>query len=584
MTDGIVRVPAERAEEYRRRGWWRPELVTDVALAASAAHPDRCAVVDGGDRLTYGELATAVDTAAARLRGLGIGRGDHVLVQLPNGLEYVVTTLALIRLGAPPVVALPALREHELDHVLSVTKPVALAVPRRSRRFDHLAMAERLRERHPGIRTLLVTREDRSTAEPDVPVRTDAPTPAGLADLTALALGGVLPGVEAPDHGPHPASDDAAGDTPEPPSPRDNALFLLSSGTTGPPKAIPRPHEAFGHVIDSAAEVSGLTESSVYLAVMPASHSFVLGHPGILGTLSRGGRIVLDSPDDPRRTLALVEREGVTHCALAPAVLLQWLAAAEEGTEEGSYDLTSLQVLQIGGARLDATTARRVRERLGCRVQQVYGMSEGLLNFTRLDDPDAVVDETQGRPSAPGDTLLVVDESGREVGPGETGELLTRGPSVLSGYYGEDEGNARAFTADGYYRTGDLVRLHPSGNLVVAGRVKDVINRGGEKIPADELEAVVLTHPGVRAAAAVAMPHPLYGEAVCLFAVGTEDGLPALRVLRRHLEDKGLARYKLPERLVPVEALPLAGVGKVNKVALRAEAARLVAADRAARS
>ncbi|MFI7412539.1 (2,3-dihydroxybenzoyl)adenylate synthase [Streptomyces sp. NPDC049627] len=570
MTDGIVRVPGERAEEYRRRGWWRPRLITDLALGGSRAYPDRCAVIEGDRRLTYGELAAAADAAASRLHRLGIGRGDHVLVQLPNSLEYVVTVLALIRLGAPPVVALPALREHELDHVLSVTRPVALAVPRRSRRFDHLAMAERLKERHPGIRTLLVSREDRSTADEDLAARE------GLADLTTLALGGVLPGVAAPD----PGRLHASGDAPEPPRPQDNALFLLSSGTTGPPKAIPRPHEAFGHVISSAAEVSGLTETSVYLAVMPASHSFVFGHPGILGTLSRGGRIVLDSPDDPRRTLAIVEREGVTHCALAPAVLLQWLAVAEAG----EHDLTSLRVLQIGGARLDATTARRVREQLGCQVQQVYGMSEGLLNFTRLDDPDAVVDETQGRPSAAGDELLVIDESGHEVGPGETGELLARGPGVLAGYYGEDEGNARSFTADGYYRTGDLVRRHPSGNLVVAGRVKDVINRGGEKIPADELEAVVLTHPGVRAVAAVAMPHPLYGEAVCLFVVGAGDGVPTLRELRRHLEDKGLARYKLPERLVPVQALPLAGVGKVNKVALRTEAARLVAAGRAARS
>lgn len=569
MTDGIIRVSSERAEEYRRRGWWQPRLVTDVALGSSPAYPDRCAVVDADRRLTYSQLVAAVDTAASRLRRLGIGRGDSVLVQLPNSLEYVITTLALIRLGAPPVVALPALREHELDHILNVTRPVAMAVPLRSRRFDHLAMAERLRERHPGIRMLLVTRRDPAGADEVVPVGAD------VADLTSLTLGGVLPGVDTPGKPLH-----AADDAPEPPGPRDNALFLLSSGTTGPPKAIPRPHEAFGHVIRSAAEVSGLSESSVYLAAMPASHSFVLGHPGILGTLSRGGRIVLDSPDDPRRTLALVERERVTHCALAPALLLQWLAAAEAG----EFDLTSLQVLQVGGARLDATTARRVREELGCRVQQVYGMSEGLLNFTRLGDPDDVVDETQGRPSAAGDELLVVDESGRAVGPGETGELLTRGPSVLAGYYGEDETNARSFTADGHYRTGDLVRLHPSGNLVVAGRLKDVINRGGEKIPADELEAVVLTHPGVRSAAAVAMPHPLYGEAVCLFVVGVEEGAPALRELRRHLEGRGLARYKLPERLVPVEALPLAGVGKVDKVALRAEAARLVAAERPARS
>jgi 2,3-dihydroxybenzoate-AMP ligase len=563
VIDGMVRVPEDLAATYRRHGWWRPLLVTDTALGAATSSPDRCAVVDGERRLSYSQLAAAVDAMASRLRRLGISPGDHVLVQLPNNLEFVVTVLALIRLGAPPVLTLPALREHELDHIIRVTRPVSMAVPRRSRRFDHLAMAERLRQRHPSIRTLLVSYE-----EHDETPRVDHD---GLVDLTTLALGGASPDLQPPEW----LSPD---DAPEPPAPQENALFLLSSGTTGQPKAIPRTHEALGHVVRSAAEVSGLTESSVYLAVLPASHSFAFCHPGILGALSCGGRIVLDSPDDPRRTLALIERERVTHCALAPAVILQWLANAERC----AYDLTSLQVLQVGGARLDTTTARRARDQLDCRIQQVYGMSEGLLSFTRLTDPDVVVEETQGRPSAAGDELRIVDESGREVDTGEIGELLTRGPSVLAGYFREDEVNARSFTTNGFYRTGDLVRLHPSGNLVVAGRVKDVINRGGEKIPADELEAVVLTHPGIRAAAAVAMPHPLYGEAVCLYVVEADEEAPTLRELRRYLQDRGLANYKLPERLVPVEALPLAGVGKVNKVTLRARIAHLVEAERTA--
>ncbi|MFF9203913.1 hypothetical protein ACF1AE_19185 [Streptomyces sp. NPDC014986] len=147
------------------------------------------------------------------------------------------------------------------------------------------------------------------------------------------------------------------------------------------------------------------------------------------------------------------------------------------------------------------------------------------------------------------------------------GELLVRGPGVITEYHGGAA--AASFTPDGFYRTGDLVRRHESGNLVVAGRVKDVINCGGEKIPADELEALVLAHPGVRAAAAVAMPHRVLGEAVCLYVVGGNEGAPSLPELRRYLEDSGLARFKLPERLVEVPALPLTAVGKTDKVRLR---------------
>ncbi|WP_243795385.1 (2,3-dihydroxybenzoyl)adenylate synthase [Saccharopolyspora gloriosae] len=532
-------VPISRKAAYRAAGWWRPELLDDLVL--SGHQRSAPALTEGSRSVSRGELADTATACASGLRRLGVGAGDTAIVQLPNEIGMLVLVLGLLRVGALPVLTLPALREHELDPVLAALRPTIMAVPRRQRRFDHLAMARGLRQRHACVRNLVVS------GGGDLPDEVD---------LEALWA--------------EPARSPATRRR----SPSDVALHLLSSGTTGAPKPIPRTHEAFGHVIRHAAEVSCLDESSVYLAALPATHSFAFGHPGVLGTLASGGRVVLAGPDDPAAALRLVATEGVTHCALAPAVLLRWLQAAERD----EYDTSSLRVLQVGGSRLSETTAERAHALLGGRVQQVYGMSEGLLNFTRLDDPAEMIVGTQGRPSSPADETLVVDERGESVPTGETGELLARGPGVIAGYHAG--ASAASFTADGFYRTGDLVKMDPAGNFIVMGRVKDVINRGGEKIPADELEALVVRHPSIRSAAAVAMPHAVLGEAVCLYAVSaTDDGGVDLRALRMFLEQHGLARFKLPERLVEIDALPLTGVGKVDKVALRADIADRLAQE-----
>jgi len=542
--------PAHAARAYRHSGWWRPEFLDDLVLGGHA--PDAPALRDAGRALTRAELRRAVAGCAHRLRALGVAPGDAVITQLTNGIPLFVLVLALVRIGARPVLTPPQLREHELDPVIAAVRPTVLAMPRAQRRFDHLALARRLKERHASVRMLLVAAgadaADRAADRADEFDLDELWTGAGPADLEDV-------GAEAGR------------------SPSDVALYLLSSGTTGAPKPIPRTHEAFGHVIRTSARVSGLDEDSVYLAVLPATHSFAFSHPGVLGTLCRGGRAVLAGPDDPAEALRLIAAERVTHCALSPAVLLRWLQAARQG----GFDTSSLAVIQVGGARLDPATAGQAHAVLGGRIQQVYGMSEGLLNFTRLDDPPEVIAGTQGRPASPGDETLVVDPDGVPVAAGAVGELITRGPSVITAYHG---GAAPAsFTADGYYRTGDLVRREASGNFVVMGRVKDVINRGGEKIPADELEALVLQHPGVGAAAAVAMPHAVLGEAVCLYLVPSGDAPVDLRGLRRFLTDRGLAAFKLPERLVEVDALPLVGVGKVDKVELRRDIARRLAAE-----
>ncbi|GEL17256.1 AMP-binding protein [Pseudonocardia asaccharolytica] len=301
---------------------------------------------------------------------------------------------------------------------------------------------------------------------------------------------------------------------------------------------------------------------------LPAGHNFPLACPGILGALLAGGRVVMLGSPEPTRAFATIAAEGVTHTAVVPAVAGRWLEhAAAHGPPE------PLQVLQVGGARLADELAHKVRPVLGAQLQQVFGMAEGLLNYTRLDDPDDVVCTTQGRPLSPADGVRLVDEHDRDVPDSEPGSLLTRGPYTPRGYYRAPEQNARAFTAEGWYRSGDICRRTPDGNLVVEGRDKDLINRGGEKISAEEVENLVYQLPQVSQVAAVAMPDPELGERVCVYVVARLGATVTLDEIRGSMRAAGAARYKLPEHLVLVDELPVTTVGKIDKKALRADVA-----------
>ena len=530
-------------DRYRSEGWWRTERLDDVVLRHASREGDRLAV-RGSRPMSHAGLASAVDAATVRLTDLGLRAPHPVLVQLPNSVELLVLTLALMRMGCPPVLAHPALRQHELAPVVADLAPVAAAVPGRTALTDHPAMVRMLRRhsRAPALGTTLVLG--------------GAGAPGSGSD-GVVRLEEVLRPSTSPSGG---RVYSTAAD--------DIAVYFLSSGTTGPPKPIPRTHEALGSVMRHAAAVAGLGPRSVYLAALPATHSFTFAHPGILGTLARGGAVVLAESGEAELVLELAESEGATHCALVPALLSQLLTLAPRTHRPPAPGL----VLHVGGARLDPATARRVPAELGWRLQQVYGMSEGLLCFTRLDDPDEVVFTTQGRPVVPGDELLVVGADGRPVPEGEQGELWTRGPSTITGYAGRAARETGRFGPDGHYRTGDLVRVTADGGLAVTGRLKDVVNRAGEKIPADDVEAVLRRHPQVREVAVVALPHPLYGEATCAVAVAepASSGEPlTLRRVRDFLRGEGLAAYKFPDRLVLAGELPLTGVGKVDKAAVR---------------
>jgi 2,3-dihydroxybenzoate-AMP ligase len=550
ISEGVVPWPEDLAREYAARGWWRGLSLGAELWAAADARPDALALVDGDVRLTYRSLTARADALAGRLTDdLGLARGDRVVVQLPNCWEFVVLTLACLRAGIVPVMALPAHRRHELAYLVDHSEAAALAVPSLLRGFDHQEMAADLRGEAATLRHVLVVGDD---------VRP------GSTGLTALCA-------EPADAAAARARQDA-----DPPGSREVAVFLLSGGTTGLPKLIARTHDDYAYNARASAELCDLGEDTAYLVALPASHNFPLACPGILGTLLAGGRVVMLGSPEPERAFAAIEAEGVTVTAAVPAVAQRWLLHA---AGHGADPVRSLRLLQVGGARLADEVARQVRPVLGATLQQVFGMAEGLLNYTRLDDPEDVVCTTQGRPLSPGDEVRVVDEADREVPDGEPGSLLTRGPYTPRGYYRAAEQNARAFTPDGWYRSGDVVRRRPDGNLVVEGRDKDMINRGGEKISAEEVENLVYRLPQVAQVAAVAMPDADLGEKVCVYAVLKPGTTLGLDDVRDAMAAAGVARYKWPERLEVVDELLTTKVGKIDKKALRADVATRIAAD-----
>ncbi|HLB13702.1 MAG TPA: AMP-binding protein, partial [Burkholderiales bacterium] len=361
--------------------------------------------------------------------------------------------------------------------------------------------------------------------------------------------------------------------------PTDPCIFQLSGGTTGVPKLIPRTHNDYAYNSKIAAPVCGVTASSVLLLALPIAHNLPLACPGIQGYFFSGGKVVLCASTRPEEMFVLAARHRVTHIKVVPALLIRLI----NSPEIGKFDLSSVRVIQSGGQRMQPEVRLRTRALIpSATVQENFGMSEGMLFFVRLDDPEDVRLETCGRPISPDDEVRLVDDEGREVPAGEVGELTCRGPYTLRGYYGVPEYNARQFTPDGFYRSGDLMRRHPSGNYVVEGRKKDLINRGGEKISAEEIENLILSHPAVQNVACVAMPDPALGEKMCACVI-LRGGQPlTLKALVDFLGTKEIARFKLPERLEVLGELPVSTFGKVSKKALVEMVTRKLAQEQAA--
>jgi mycobactin salicyl-AMP ligase len=532
--DGFVPFPADRSSRYRAAGYWTGRTVDSVLSEAARRWPDRVAVLDGGTapssprQLSYADLDARADRAAAGLAALGIGPGDPVLLQLPNGCEFAVALFALLRAGAIPVMCLPGHRAAEIGHFAAVSHAKALLIPDTASGFDYRSMAQTLQHNHPGLRHVVVDGD-----------------PGAFVSWSQVSA--------------HQSPLRAAGAA-DPDSP---ALLLVSGGTTGTPKLIPRTHDDYMYNATASAEVCGLSCDDVYLVALPAAHNFPLACPGLLGALAVGATTVFLSDPSPESAFAVIAGHGVTVTALVPALANLWAQA----TEWEPVTPSSLRLLQVGGAKLEADDARRIRTTLTPGLQQVFGMAEGLVCYTRPGDPPELVDRSQGRPLSADDELRIVDDVGRPVPDGAEGELLVRGPYTFNGYFRAKSTNARCFDPDGFYRSGDLVRRDIDGYLEVTGRVRDVIHRGGETIAAGDLEEHLRAHPAISSAVAVALPDPYLGERVCA-AVVFADAPVMLSELNDYLDKRGVAKHARADMLIELPALPTTAVGKVDKKAI----------------
>ena len=544
MLEGIVPWPEELAARYRQAGLWEDLTVAAMVERTARRIPDKSAIVAGDRRITYAAMMSDVQRLAAALHAQGLRADDRVVVQLPNIPEFVTVYLALNRIGAIPVMALRAHRHAEVRHFIRASGAVAYVIADVIGTFDYRVMAAEMVAEFPALAHVFV---------------------AGVAHAGQVSLQSLLETTSAETET---SSNNVRVD------PMAVSTMLLSGGTTSMSKLIPRTHNDYVLNARLCGAAANFGPDTVFMAILPLGHNYNLASPGVLATFYYGGTVVIAPSTDADAIFSLVEREKVSVIAAAVPLISNWL----NSDVPQRFDLSSLKVVQNGGARLPPELRVRLRERFGCTPQEIYGTAEGLINMTRLADADDVLLESSGAPVSDFDEIKVVDDTDGEVADGASGELLTRGPYTIRGYYNAPEKNREAFTADGFYRMGDIVRKR--GRYVYTeGRRKDLINRGGEKISCEEVENLIFSHPKVKTVVLVAMPDPVFGEKACACVITRLDETLTLEELTNFLRTKQIASFKLPERLEVMDQFPISPVGKIMKRELREIVAAKIAAS-----
>jgi 2,3-dihydroxybenzoate-AMP ligase len=535
MLKGFVPFPDSFIQRYRQRGYWQDRPLRDEFKTVYERYNDRVALVDGEHSFTYTDIDRITTNLALNLLDLGLKPLDRVVPTLPNVHEFVLLYFALQKIGAIPIAALVTHRFAEINQFVQLAEATMCVYPEKSGDFEFSPIMDRVQEQHPCMKFKVVLGNPKP-GEHSLRDLINKPATLPIQALTGIKI-----------------------------DPLDPCIFQLSGGTTGIPKLIPRTNNDYAYNSKVAAQVCEVNQDSVLLLVLPIAHNLPLACPGIQGFMFNGGKVVVHHNTRPAEMFALIQKHKVTHLKVVPALLIR-LINDPSVTE---FDLSSLKFIQSGGQRMQPEVRLKTKSLIpGVFVQENFGMSEGTLMFVRSSDPEDVVMNTCGRPVCEDDEVMLLDEDDNVVPMGEVGELTVRGPYTLRGYYGVPEYNAKQFTVDGFYRSGDLMRQHPSGNYVVEGRKKDLINRGGEKISAEEVENLILMHPSVQNVACVPMPDANMGEKMCAFVILKAHQTLVLKELVDFLLTKEIAKFKLPERLEVLNDFPVSTFGKVSKKAL----------------
>jgi 2,3-dihydroxybenzoate-AMP ligase/mycobactin salicyl-AMP ligase len=536
--EGFTPYPEADVEKYTRNRWWLGMTWGDLFDKHTDIYPEKVGLVDGTGRWTNRDLRRMVDRMAVSLMRLGIVPKDRVLLQLPNWHEFVCSFLALQKIGAIVVVLVPRHNQTEINHFCRLTGPVAWILPGTYGKIDYQPIIDDVLRENPQLKHVIRVRapEDGRYHAMEKLVEEGELSPGTLA---ALAL--------------------------RRPDPDEVSQILPTGGTTGLPKLSPRTHNCYMNNVEYHAYRWELTSQDTVMVITPLGHNLSV-HWGMGGAFFAHAKLVLLDSVKPEDICEWVQREKVTAIPTVPALI----ARVVRMEHLGSYDLTSLTKISVGGAPSTRELVRAVYEKIGCLFINGFGSVEGTCSATQAGDSVDLISGSVGRPICPYDEMKVVDQDGLEKAAGEDGELVSKGPGIFTGYF-KSEDNARIFTRDGFFRTGDQARLDEAGNIWVTGRIKDIIIRGGENISAVEIENLMSGHPAIVDSAVVAMPDSILGERVCAYVIARPGSRPSLEEIVSFLRGRGASVLQLPERIELVEELPLTKVGKVDKKRLREE-------------
>ena len=541
---GATPFPEEFVERYYQNRWWMGITLGEMLNRSCDLYFYKEALVSGEVRLTYRELREKVNRAAIAFLQLGIQKLDRVLLQIPNWAEFIFAYYGLHRIGAIPVMCIPRFSQREMEHFCQITEARAWVVPRRFEKIDYLPMIKGIQNQPFSPKHILVI--DSGEKEEPLIERTHS-------------FHGLLKQVDLNQY-------------PEDyfqsfqPDPEEICHLMPTGGSTGLPKLVPRTHNDFFCNFDYRAKVWERGPRDITLIATPITHNMAI-EVSMNPTFLTGGKVVMISSTRPKDILEAIEKEKVTTMILAVAQVQQMI----DLPELDRYDVSSLQVIATGGSYMPPELIKKVYDKLKCKFYNVFGMSEGPCTQTRYDDPDEVIFHTVGWPICPYDEFKVIDSNGRDLPPAKEGELVARGPCIFRGYYKAEAENREAFTPDGFFRTGDIARFDPEGRMIITGRKKDIIIRGGENISAKEVEELISLHPKVVQVAVVGMPDPILGERVCAFIKPKKGETVSFEEVITFLKEKKTSVLYLPERIEIIDEIPLTNVGKVDKKRLREE-------------
>lgn len=528
---GLPTYSSQLVEHYRQAGFWGDETICSRLRSVAASHGGRVALVDGTVRLTYDDLLARVDCVRRGLASLGVGRNDFVTVQLPNWWELVAAMFAIVDLGAVFVPVNVRMRG-DLEYVLRYTESRAAIVPETFHGFAHAELVSGLKRSVTSLEHVVVVRG----ASPGAVTFESLDGPAASGDRADL-------------------------------SGTDPWQIIFTSGTTSAPKGVVRTHDNTLWTLRNLASHYGLVHgdgSDVALAILPISFVFAQ-YLNQLTTLLSGGRLVLQETFDAAAALDLIEQEGVTFTGVVPSMVPTFLDVP--GCLGRSFP--SLRVVSPAGEAVTRERKEQLEQIFGCDVCESYGLAE--MTWPLAQTPGSAFETRMSSTGArsTGAELRIVDDDGNDVGAGEVGELLLRGPTLFPGYLRNPDATAAAIEPDGWFHSGDLAFFDDDGFYAICGRKKDLIKRSGIQVLPQEIEDALEEHPAVHAVAVVGLPDDRRGEIACACVVLREGAAVTGDELVEFLRGR-LATFKLPERIELMESLPLSANGKVLKSDLRA--------------